>query len=178
MATSGHSVIMGRRKHAWQARDYVLRWFGKTAARARQAYRAYLTEGELQGKRPELVGGGLVRSQGGWAEVITMRRRGEREIADERILGNGAFVEKILQGAEQQIRKQYSMRDRKRLIDKTIAQIVKRHGIDIEELRAGSRRAHVDQARSEIVMQLVRQHGISLASIARHTYPHRLFPRS
>ena len=58
----GHSVVMGRIKHEWQDRDYVLSWFGKKEGEARRAYRQYVEEGIGQRRRPELVGGGLVRS--------------------------------------------------------------------------------------------------------------------
>ena len=33
-------------------------------------YEAYVREGVLQGRRPELVGGGLIRSLGGWARYL------------------------------------------------------------------------------------------------------------
>ena len=35
----GHSVVMGRFKHEWQDRDYVLSWFGKKEGEAKRAYR-------------------------------------------------------------------------------------------------------------------------------------------
>ena len=44
-----------------------------------------------EGHRPEMVGGGLIRSLGGWSPVKTRRRPGEREFSDARILGNGKF---------------------------------------------------------------------------------------
>jgi hypothetical protein len=53
------------------------------------------------GKRAELTGGGLLRSQGGWAEVASMRRRHEPAAFDARILGSGAFVGTVLAEAEQ-----------------------------------------------------------------------------
>jgi putative transposase len=67
----GHSVLMGRIKHHWQDRDYVLSWFGKEEGEARRAYRKYMEEGIGQGNRPELVGGGVVRSS-----VVKEVRRG------------------------------------------------------------------------------------------------------
>jgi hypothetical protein len=53
---------------------YVLQLFGKKASTARPAYRAYVQKGISQGRRPELVGGGLIRSAGGWSAVTAMRR--------------------------------------------------------------------------------------------------------
>ena len=46
---------------------------------------------DLAGPRPELVGGGLIRSQGGWSLVISMRRHGSKGLSDERVLGSGDF---------------------------------------------------------------------------------------
>ena len=89
---SGHSVILGRRKNSWQDRDYVLGWFGSTEKDARQNYRRFVEKGIGIGNQPQLVGGGLIRSLGGWAQVKTIRRFSEKEASDERILGSGEFV--------------------------------------------------------------------------------------
>src|SRR3990172_1092776 len=93
---SGHSVLIGKRGHKRQDRDYVLREFGSKEGSAKKEYRKFMEAGMGQGRRPELVGGGLIRSQGGWSQVISMRRRRDAEKSDERILGSGDFVEKIV----------------------------------------------------------------------------------
>ena len=41
-----------------------------------------------------MVGGGLIRRMGGWPAVFAGRRRGEREAADQRILGDGELLNK------------------------------------------------------------------------------------
>ena len=43
-----------------------------------------------------VVGGGLIRSNGGWSAVNAMRRLGMREKADARILVSGEFVEQLI----------------------------------------------------------------------------------
>ncbi|MEJ2168008.1 MAG: transposase, partial [Desulfobacterales bacterium] len=65
----GHGVLMGKVENEWQDRDYVLKWFGKTGSEAKREYRSYVKKGIDQGRRPDLVGGGLIRSQGGWSAV-------------------------------------------------------------------------------------------------------------
>ena len=50
---------MGRKKREWQDRDYVLRWFGKKEKEAKRDYRQYVKEGIAEGRREDLVGGGL-----------------------------------------------------------------------------------------------------------------------
>jgi REP element-mobilizing transposase RayT len=71
---SGHSALMGKVEREFQDTGYVLRFFGEKVPAARKAYRAYVEKGIDQGRRPELVGGGLIRSAGGWTAVKAMRR--------------------------------------------------------------------------------------------------------
>ena len=62
---SGHSALMGKRKRQWQEHEYVLGFFGRRVGEARKMYACYVKEGIALGRRPELVGGGLIRSLGG-----------------------------------------------------------------------------------------------------------------
>lgn len=41
------------------------------------------------------VGGGLIRSAGGWSEVKALRRIGGRQASEERILGSGKLVDEV-----------------------------------------------------------------------------------
>jgi hypothetical protein len=72
--------------------DYILRIYNSKYLKARRGYREYVEKGLADGRRPELVGGGLVCSAGGWSVVKAMRRGLERIKGDERILGEGDFV--------------------------------------------------------------------------------------
>jgi hypothetical protein len=90
---SGHSALMGKRECRWQDTGYVLSFFGKSLSMGRDHYYAYVKDGVDQGRRPELVGGGIIRSLGGWAEARRVRLKGQdRMKGDERILGDGDFV--------------------------------------------------------------------------------------
>jgi len=78
---------MGRKKREWQEIEYVLRHFGKRIGEARKAYRSYVEKGVSLGRRPELVGRGLIRSLGGWDEVKKMRLSGQDRIKNfEKVL--------------------------------------------------------------------------------------------
>ena len=61
---SGHAAIMGKKKNNWQDTDYVLKLFNSKLSLARRRYREYVKKGISVGKRPDLIGGGLVRSAG------------------------------------------------------------------------------------------------------------------
>ncbi len=94
---SGHSVLTRYKQRLWQDDNYVLKYFGKPISEARKRYTAYVKAGLDQGRRPDLVGGGLIRSLGGWSEVKKIRLKGiDRLKGDERILGDSEFVQSIL----------------------------------------------------------------------------------
>ena len=64
----------------------ILFW-NRPIERTRENY-SYVKEGMGQGRRPELVGGGLIRSHGGWSEVKKLRRTGHARMkGDERMQG-------------------------------------------------------------------------------------------
>ena len=92
-AYSGHAVIMGKKKNDWQDIDYVLKLYDERLSSARRRYREYVQKGILTGKRPDLVGGGLVRSSGGWHALRGLRKAKAYMKGDERILGETDFVE-------------------------------------------------------------------------------------
>jgi REP element-mobilizing transposase RayT len=164
---SGHSVLIGNRKNSWQDRNYALEWFGKRKREAIKAYRDYVKKGIGKGQRPELVGGGLVRSKGGWSQVKSLRRTDDREMFDARILGSGEFVEQIVKEASIQVKYQYSENERMRKVEDYIATVCKQENLNIKELRSGSRRQHVSRARALIANHIVKNFGVTLAEAAR-----------
>ncbi len=83
---SGHNVILVRIKHNWQATNYVLARFGDSEREAGKSYLSFVRKGINQGRRPGLVGGGLLRSIGGWSALKVLRDTATRVISSERIL--------------------------------------------------------------------------------------------
>ena len=65
---------MGKKKNNWQDTDYVLKLFNSKLSLARRRYREYVKKGISVGKRPDLIGGGLVRSAGGWDALKGLRK--------------------------------------------------------------------------------------------------------
>ena len=164
----GHSVLMGRVKNDWQDRDYVLKWFGPKEGEAKRAYRRFVKMGIDQGRRPDLVGGGLIRSQGGWSAVKALRRLGVREKSDERILGSGEFVEQLIQQSDLARKEQFSVHERRQRTVSYIHRICKKENISVEALKSGSRRQKVSAIRSQLARKLVEDWGISLTEAGRH----------
>ncbi|MFC1895349.1 hypothetical protein ACFL0Q_01620 [Thermodesulfobacteriota bacterium] len=62
-----------------------------------------------QGRRPDLIGGGLIRSVGGWAAIEDLRRAGIHLKSDERILGDSDFVENALAEAQESMQRKYAL---------------------------------------------------------------------
>ena len=96
-----------------------------------------------------------------------LRKSGEREKGDERILGSGDFVSGLIQQAEERIRYQFSAKDQKRCIQKEIERLCKQEKIEVSMLRSGSRRSPLPQMRKELALKLVNEYGLSLAKTAR-----------
>ena len=125
----------------------ILSFFGKRKREALKKYSQYVAEGMALGERPELVGGGLVRSMGGWSEVLSLRRRGMGTVSDERILGSSDFVTRLFLETEE--REKETLRLRKNIPDLGLLgkRIAKGEGIGEDDLRSGSRRREVIEAR-------------------------------
>ena len=164
---SGHIVLIGKDRNDWQERDYVLGLFGKGQSKAIRAYRQYMEEGKNAGRRPELVGGGLIRSLGGWSKVLSLRTRGEQEEYDARILGDGDFVHAIMKEADEKLVRQMKSRREKVPIEDVIKKMCKGAKVREEELRGGGQRKEVSALRASIAHLLCREMGIPMAEAAR-----------
>jgi len=165
---SGHRSIIGKTKHTWMAIDRVLSEFGSTRRKALGEYRRFMREGLEQGRLPELTGGGLIRSKGGWSQVLSARRSGHREEFDERILGNGDFVNRILEEAEEKAKHQLKLRRGGKTLTGIVGEECKRERISPNELRGGGRRRKISRLRATIAKRGRDELGLSLAEIARH----------
>jgi hypothetical protein len=74
--------MTGKFDWMWQDTGYVLKLFDKNKKAAREKYLEFVRKGILQGKRKDLVGGGLVRSFGGWEAVKANRMAGFLQTAN------------------------------------------------------------------------------------------------
>ncbi len=164
----GHSTIIGKTGHKWMDADYVLLQFGDTRRKALGAYRKFMREGVGLGKQPELTGGGLLRSLGGWSQVVAIRRSGMKEEGDERILGDGDFVHAILKETEERELRQLKLKRSGKTIQMIIDKECKRAGISPREVTNGVRRRAVSRLRAVIASRSRRELGMSAAEIARH----------
>lgn len=164
----GHSAVMSKRECHWMDTDYVLLQFNDTKRRAGNAYRKFVQEGIGMGRKPELTGGGLVRSLGGWSQVQSAQRKGQKTEYDERILGNGDFVTAIFKEAEEKQMRQFKIRRTGLTIAGIIEKECKTARISEKELKNGSKRMIVRNVREQIARRGVEELGLTSAEIARN----------
>jgi putative transposase len=160
---AGHSAIVGKAARRWQDTNEVLGRFGAKRRTAIRLYREFVAAGVEQGQRPELVGGGLLRSYGGWKGVIELRKGREKYRTDERVLGSSSFIEEIIREAEIQ-----EERKSKRVsLDSLMKRISKDMGIDRESMTGGGRNRKVTKARAALSYVWVRYPGRSGHELAK-----------
>ena len=140
---SGHAVIMGRIKHDWQYTNYVLARFGDSVKKARKSYLSFVRKGIDQRRRPELVGGGLLRSIGGWSALKAMRDTETRVISDERILGSNEFVEMVLKSANEAYDRRTVIQAQGINLDPLIGTVAARLDLEVDLILSSSRQLTV-----------------------------------
>lgn len=165
----GHSALMGKKERPWQDTDYVLSCFGKRVGEARRHYSNYTREGIEQGRRPELVGGGLIRSLGGWAEVKKMRLTGhDRLKGDERILGENDFVMEVLSQADEKYSRQHELKNLGYDLKKITDRVGEIYRMDPRYILSRGRQSRRVDARSLVCYWAVRELGMALTELARN----------
>lgn len=161
----GHSALLGRVPRSWQAVDEVLGQFAATSWQARRRYRAFVAEGARQGRRPELQGGGLRRSAGGWESLNRLRRGREGWAFDERVLGSGPFVEHVLREMEPRVHPGAGARG-ERCLPTLITRMATVFGVGAAEIIHGSRRRPVAHARAAVSAVAVTGLGLAASRVA------------
>ena len=140
---TGHAVIMGKSAAPWQDADAILSFFGKKTSQ----YRTFVEEGISYGARPELTGGGLIRSAGGWAQAKESKTRLQ---GDERILGSSEFVNSVLKQARETYDKGLLAKSAGITLNYLITHAARHCGIDEAAIRSGTKQRAAARARAII----------------------------
>ncbi|MGD9225122.1 MAG: transposase [Desulfobacterales bacterium] len=163
---SGHPVILGKRKNSWQDAEYILKLFSSNQSAARRGYRQFVEKGVALGKRPDLVGGGLLRSYGGWSAIKSFRKIKPYQKGDERILGNSDFVEQVLSAAEEKMKRKYLLRARGMDLEKLTYRVADLLKIKPEDVWASGKHQHTVEARSLLCFWATAELGITQSYLA------------
>ncbi len=163
----GHSVLMGKQKRDFQNVDEVLQLFGEKAGEARRNYREYVRQRISLGRRPELVGGGLLRSSGGWGILKAMSKARIHLKGDERILGESDFVKEVLSEQKEQFERRYRLKAQGYDIDRVVEKVAEVFEIKPEKIwQPGNQPLRV-KARSLVCYWAVRELGMSGTSVGK-----------
>jgi len=195
---TGHSTIVGKKKNplipdkpnkhkkaskpektlAERTVEDILLYFGDTVKVSRRRYRQFIKNGVDQGKRPELQGGGLVRSAGGNRAGLLGRKKDARDPpaspertqtrdgglgkGDERILGSGDFVVEILNKSNEHQRNG-SVIPIKELANRVVGYF----SIKIEDIVTKGQKRKISEARSVICYFAIKELEYSGVSVGK-----------
>lgn len=163
----GHSRLMGRIVDDWQACKEVLALFAKRLDTSRGRYRAFVEKGIALGKRPELTGGGLIRSAGGWQELKSLRRAGVCLKSDERILGESEFVKEVLEQQNEAFDQHYRFKALGYDLDKIIKRVGELFEMRPREILQPGKQPKRVQARSLVCYWAVSELGLNGTAVGR-----------
>jgi REP element-mobilizing transposase RayT len=158
----GYGVLMGRQEVLWQKVNEVLEYFGQRVKKARLGHRQFMEEGSLQGRRDDLTGGGLIRSLGGKTVLKKVQMAGEKQQFDDRILGDGQFVDEVLE----RHRSLNEKRAPKILWVELLENVVKWAGLSPPDLVSGSKRPAVVRGRCVLSYIAVRMMKMKTTTVA------------
>ncbi len=163
----GHSRLVGHIDDAWQAQSEILTLFAKRLTTSRRRYREFVEKGIAMGRRPELTGGGLTRSAGGWQALKSLRRKGVHLKSDERILGQSDFVESVLQQHNEVLNRKYRLEALGYDFDKIIERVSELFNVEPQAVLQPGKQPLRVQARSLVCFWAVSELGISATEVGR-----------
>jgi putative transposase len=163
---AGHSAVMGEIGRPWQDVDHVLSLFGTHTQEARKHYLTFVEKGVEQGRRPDLIGGGVRRSYSGWQE-ITEKGHHERSKGDERILGSSNFVQKILNQSDERLQSSVKIKQAGHTLDTVAEEIARLFDLKKDSLFTKTKEKHIVAARSLLCYVAINDLGISATDLAR-----------
>lgn len=136
--------------------------------KGRSAYLRYMEAGIGQERQEELIGGGLIRSVGGWSAVKQLRKQGQDHVmSDERILGDSDFVESVLSQAAEKYERRYELKRRGYDLNRIARRVAEIYGMEPNEIFSKGRQKRKVEARSLLCFWAARDLGMSLRNLAR-----------
>jgi REP element-mobilizing transposase RayT len=163
----GHSILMGKIKNEWQDTNQVLKLFGKRVSSARKCYREFIEQGIALGRRHDLIGGGLIRSAGGWRALKAFRKLGIHIKGDERILGDSDFVETVLEEQNERLERRFRLELEGYNFDRILERVAGAYNLKPEEVLSASKLPQRVKARSLLCFWALKELEMSGADVAR-----------
>lgn len=166
---TGHTVLMGRQNKPWQEVGEVLARFARNPGEALPHYEEFIADGLRTPEFKEFTGGGLLRSLGGREATLEVGLAGERQVYDERILGNGEFVGQVLKMAEEKEEEQSVWLRSGITIEDVLNAVSIKGGVDQEQLTTKGRTEKASAAKAMLIFVGIEYLGKRGAEMARLT---------
>ena len=132
------------------------------------AIASYVEKGIALGKRPELTGGALIRSLGGWDEVKKMKLKGQDRIkSDQRILGQSEFVNNVLSESEKQFSRKYRLKSLGYDFERVIERVSELFHLEKDYITGKGRQQDRVMARDLLCYWATVELGMSMVDLAR-----------
>jgi len=163
---SGHCFIMGKRENGWQSVNEVLALFGRNKSAARRQYRQFVINGIELGRQPELIGGGLIRSAGGWSMVRSLRKAGIFQKSDERILGDGNFVDSVLSHAQEVLDKRHLLSAKGVKLEDIVSVVADLYAMKPQAFIGPCKERRIVKGRALICFWAAHELGMSMTKVA------------
>lgn len=114
------------------------------------------------------MGGDLIRSSGGWTNVLAMHRENLFRKSDERILGDGDFVDRVLSEAQERMERRYHLKTMGLDIESVADHVCRLLSIDRSEIFTPGKEPVKVMARSLFCHLAVSELGTSQSELSRH----------
>ena len=153
---SGHSYLMGKRHFDWFDTDTALSQFAPKRKQAIELYQDFVADGV--DKKTDLSGGGLKRSLGN-----DQPKDKKPQAYDDRILGEGLFVERLLAHEEAALAKITARKS----LSEIVSSVASSYYVTEAQLMGHSKERRIAKARAEFAHRLSEEAGMSGSEIAR-----------
>jgi len=163
---SGHGRIMGKVKSDFQDVNKILGLFGDRRRAARLQYAEFVGRGVSEGRKAQLVGGGLIRSVGGWHELSGLRRMKIHFKSDERVLGDSDFVETVLSSASEAMELRYRLKAEGYTFKSVAVRVGEIFDMPNGDVIGPGKQRHRVKARSVLAYWAVNELGMSVTEVS------------
>ena len=144
----------------------MLNRFGRRESSAIVGYRQFMKDGWATGRRDDLMGGGLRRSAGGWQALQAMRRSRDYQRGDERILGDGDFVNEVLKASEEALAEMERLGRDGWTWESLVQRACEIHQLSPEDLRRKGRNNSISDAKAQLADAGLHRLGMKQKDIA------------
>ena len=109
----------------------------------------------------------MIRSQGGWETVKSLRKTGEHRKSDERILGDSDFVKKVLAQSKEALERKYALEAKGIGIEDIAQRVAHLLGMTIDEVLLPGKYQKQVAARSLLCFWAVNELEFSVTALGK-----------